>query len=305
MPSKNLILFLSLCALALTGCNKLNQGVTSSNISTATISASTTASTTASTPVTTVAPSTVGTPLATTTTKPTATNSIKTTSTTTPKATVKPNSTPISNPTAGSSGEAIQVISIPESLTVLVNKIMRLPTNYKPTDLVEPKVAFIFSENSEKRLMRKEAADALEALFSSANKQGVSLGAVSGYRSFETQKQLYASYVKAQGEVEARKYSAVAGHSEHQTGLAMDVSGSNGKCAASDCFAGTAEAKWLEINASQYGFIIRYPKGKEAITGYNYEPWHIRYVGIPLAKEISAKGITLEEYMKNTIPVVR
>lgn len=98
------------------------------------------------------------------------------------------------------------------------------------------------------------------------------------------------------------RYSAVPGHSEHQTGLAIDVSGSDGKCAASDCFAGTPEADWIAQHAPEYGFIIRYPEGKEAITGYKYEPWHIRYVGVDIAKDIAAQNLTLEEYF-NAVPV--
>ncbi|MBW7456192.1 M15 family metallopeptidase, partial [Paenibacillus sepulcri] len=82
-----------------------------------------------------------------------------------------------------------------------------------------------------------------------------------------------------------------------QTGLAIDVTGKDGKCAASDCFAGTPEAKWLAEHADEYGFIIRYPEGKEDITGYKYEPWHIRYVGKEIAKVVASEDLTLEQYM--------
>ncbi|MDF2719105.1 MAG: peptidase, partial [Paenibacillus sp.] len=184
-----------------------------------------------------------------------------------------------------------------------VNKTNKLPDNFKPDDLVEPNIPFIFKEKSDKRLMRKEAAGALEKLVAAAKKDGIALAGVSGYRSQSTQKTLFENYVKKDGEEAARKYSAVPGHSEHQTGLAMDISGSDGKCAASDCFAGTKEAKWLAEHAAEHGFIIRYPKGKEDITGYQYEPWHLRYVGTKAAKEIMEKGVTLEEYMSSAIPV--
>ncbi|GIP31941.1 D-alanyl-D-alanine carboxypeptidase family protein [Paenibacillus sp. J2TS4] len=198
--------------------------------------------------------------------------------------------------------DAVQVAATPEAMSVLVNKQFKLPDGYKPDDLVEPDVHFIFSEKLEKRLMRKEAAEALELLFEGAKKDGYFLGGVSGYRSHEYQTSLFNRYVKQQGEEEARKVSAVPGHSEHQTGLAMDVSDSSGKCAAEDCFADMKESQWLAGHAHEYGFIIRYPKGKEEITGYSYEPWHIRYVGTDIAKEIYEQGITLEEYY-NTIPV--
>lgn len=198
---------------------------------------------------------------------------------------------------------AVQVAANPSDIAVLVNKHIMLPDGYKPSDLVEPNIPFIFKEKDERRLMRKEAAEALEKLFAGAKEDGIYLAGVSGYRSYETQKSLFDYYVKVQGKEVASKYSAIPGHSEHQTGLAMDVSGSNGKCATEDCFADTPEAKWLAQHASEYGFIIRYPKGKESITGYNYEPWHLRYVGIQIAKEITEKGITLEEYYKNAVPV--
>jgi D-alanyl-D-alanine carboxypeptidase len=214
----------------------------------------------------------------------------------------KPETNP-ANPT-GDNGKtdqpnAKQVVAKPDDIAVLVNKTYALPENFKPKDLVEPNVPFIFKEKSEKRLMRKEAAEALEKLFAGAKKDGVYLAGVSGYRSRSTQKALFNRYVQKDGEEAARRYSAEPGHSEHETGLAMDVSGSDGKCAAEDCFAGTKEAKWLAEHAHEYGFIIRYPQGKESVTGYQYEPWHLRYVGNDIAKEIAEKGITLEEYYRS------
>ena len=122
------------------------------------------------------------------------------------------------------------------------------------------------------------------------------LSGVSAYRSYKTQKALFDYYVKRDGYAKARTYSAIPGTSEHQTGLAIDVSGSNGKCAAASCFANTKEASWLKKNCGKYGFIIRYPKGKEKITGYKYEPWHLRYVG-NISTPIQTNGITLEEYL--------
>jgi D-alanyl-D-alanine carboxypeptidase len=195
-------------------------------------------------------------------------------------------------------GYPIDPATTPDSITVLVNKeSSALPETYKPADLEnDPNLPFIFSGYDEKRLLRKPAAQALEKLFAAAKKDGINLAGVSGFRSYALQKSLFDSYVKQQGETEARRYSAVPGHSEHQTGLAIDVSGSTGACAAEDCFGDTPEAKWLAQHAQEYGYIIRYPKGKEAITGYAYEPWHIRYVGVELAKEVTSKGLTLEEY---------
>jgi D-alanyl-D-alanine carboxypeptidase len=191
---------------------------------------------------------------------------------------------------------SIPVVADPDSIAVVVNKQSALPKSYVPADLVFPKVPFLSSATTEKRKMRKEAATALEQLFAAAKKDGILLAGVSAYRSYQTQKELFEYYAKRDGEEKARTYSAVQGTSEHETGLAIDVSGLNGKCPATDCFANTPEAKWLAEHAHEYGFIIRYPQGKQSITGYQYEPWHLRYVGIAIAQEIHAKGITLEEY---------
>lgn len=216
----------------------------------------------------------------------------------TPKATAKPSS----GSSSGDLDEGLAVVAEPESVTALVNKQNKLPDDYEPSELVYPDVAFIFSEKIDKRKMRKVAADALEDLFAGAKKDKIYLAGVSAYRSQATQKTLFDRYVKKDGLEKARTYSAIPGTSEHQTGLAIDVSGSDGKCAAESCFGGTDEAVWLGKHASEYGFIIRYPEGKDKITGYKYEPWHLRYVGKSLAKELKDNDETLEEYY-NAIPV--
>ncbi|MFU2018892.1 D-alanyl-D-alanine carboxypeptidase [Peribacillus butanolivorans] len=197
---------------------------------------------------------------------------------------------------SNSSSDAIQVVAKPESIPVLVNKKNKLPENYVPKDLVYTSIPFTFKEKTEKRKMRSEAAAAISKLFTESKKQGVSLLGVSAYRSHATQVALFDSYVKRDGYAKAITYSALPGTSEHETGLAIDVTGGNGKCAAQDCFGGTKEAKWLQAHADDYGFIIRYPKGKESVTGYKYEPWHLRYVGKSIAQTIMSQGITLEEY---------
>jgi D-alanyl-D-alanine carboxypeptidase len=194
------------------------------------------------------------------------------------------------------------VVAEPESIAVMVNKQYSLPDKYKPSDLVYPDVPFIFSEKIEKRMLRREAAAALEEMFAGAKADGVYLAGVSGYRSESTQKRLFNNYVARDGEEKARTYSAMPGHSEHQTGLAIDLSGRDGKCAAESCFAGTKEAEWLAAHAAEYGYIIRFLEGKEAITGYKYEPWHVRYVGKEIAASIAERGITLEEYY-DAVPV--
>ncbi|GAB0167727.1 M15 family metallopeptidase [Lysinibacillus sp. CTST325] len=192
--------------------------------------------------------------------------------------------------------QGFQTVADPESITVLVNKKNGFPEGYEPKDLVYPNVPFIFNEKIEKRMMREEAAKYLEKMFHAANKQNIHLAGVSAYRSSQTQTTLFNNYVERDGIEKAKTYSAVPGTSEHQSGLAIDVSGSDGSCAADDCFANTEEAAWLEDNAHKYGYIIRFPKDKENITGYQYEPWHIRYIGVNLATELYNKGLTLEEY---------
>jgi D-alanyl-D-alanine carboxypeptidase len=200
--------------------------------------------------------------------------------------------------------DGIAVIAQPADIAVLVNKQNKLPEEYNPADLVYPDVRFIFSEKVDKRKMRQEAATALENMFKAAEDDSILLAGVSAYRSHSTQKTLFDRYVKRDGLEKAKTYSAFPGTSEHETGLAIDVSGREGKCAAADCFADTKEALWLEEHAHEYGFIIRYLKGKEDITGYQYEPWHLRYVGTELAAELAESGETLEENF-DAVPVAK
>jgi zinc D-Ala-D-Ala carboxypeptidase len=214
----------------------------------------------------------------------------------------KPNTPSQKNTVPKAKDDAIQVVAHPESIPVLVNKTNKLPDNYKPNDLVYTTIPFIFSGKSDKRKMRKEASSAISNLFAGAKKQGINLLGVSAYRSHITQTALFNAYVKKDGYAKARTYSALPGTSEHETGLSIDVTGGNGKCAAQDCFGNTSEAKWLQNHAGEYGFIIRYPKGKEVITGYKYEPWHLRYVGKSISTEIMNNNSTLEEYY-NTVQV--
>ncbi|WP_106769049.1 M15 family metallopeptidase [Paenibacillus faecalis] len=189
-----------------------------------------------------------------------------------------------------------QVVMNEDSMTVIVNKDRSLPEGYEPDDLVEPDVPFSFDEPHEKRKMRKEAAEALEKLFAAAEAEGIELRAVSGYRSYDRQKSVYESHVATKGEEEASRISAVPGTSEHQTGLTIDVSSPSVGNMLEQAFGETEEGKWLAENAPKYGFIIRYLQGREDITGYVYEPWHIRYVGEDLAPDIAESGLTLEEY---------
>lgn len=220
-----------------------------------------------------------------------------------PSPTAKPTAPPTSSkPDTSDAPDGMQVVAQPELISVLVNKQNKLPENYAPDDLVYPDVRFLFEEKIEKRMMREEAAEALEDMFAAAKDDGIHLAGVSAYRSHVTQTALFARYVKKDGKEKALTYSAYPGTSEHETGLAIDVSGSSGKCAVQDCFADTDESDWLKEHVYDYGFIIRYPEGKETITGYQYEPWHLRYVGKEISLAIKESGDSLEEYY-GTIPV--
>ncbi|MBW3496289.1 D-alanyl-D-alanine carboxypeptidase family protein [Bacillus sp. FDAARGOS_1420] len=187
-------------------------------------------------------------------------------------------------------------ITFPDAVDVVVNKHRKLLSNYRPNDLIVPNVKFSFDEILEKNYMRKESAIALEKLFFLAKQDGIVLHAISGFRSEKYQQSVYRRNVETQGQLQADKVSAKPGHSEHQTGLTMDVSADSVNNTLETQFANTAEGTWLKNNAHRAGFIIRYLKGKEHITGYSYEPWHIRYVG-EIAKDIYEKNITLEEYL--------
>lgn len=186
--------------------------------------------------------------------------------------------------------------------SILVNREHLLPETYIPSRLTEPSIPFSAPPGDKKRLLVKDAATAAEELFSRAGKEGIRLCGVSGYRPYSRQQELYRAALEKREKL-LRKTGeapmiAVAppGSSEHQTGLALDVSCPSENYDLEETFALTPEGKWLSAYASLYGFILRYPKGKETLTGFPYEPWHIRYVGEPLALYLSLTGLTLEEY---------
>jgi len=188
-------------------------------------------------------------------------------------------------------------IKKPDCLDVVVNKENWLAKDYVANDLIKVKVPFVSDVLEMSQMMRKEAAGALEKLFATAKRKKVMLYAVSGYRSYERQRELFKQNKKKDGEA-ANLYSARAGQSEHQTGLAMDVTCEAVNFDLCEAFCETKEFEWLVEHIHKFGFVIRYPQDKEAITGYQFEPWHLRYVGKKLAKELFEKGITLEEFFE-------
>lgn len=175
----------------------------------------------------------------------------------------------------------------PASMWVVSNKLRPLqPNNYAPNDLVSIGGG---------QQMRSEAASAYIKLRDAAAVAGHTISAQSGYRSYNTQVATYNRWVSELGKAEADRQSARPGHSEHQTGLALDVGGDG--CNIEECFGSKPSGIWVAEHAHEYGFIIRYPQGKEHVTGYLYEPWHLRYVGRALATEMKRTGAqTMEEF---------
>ncbi len=184
----------------------------------------------------------------------------------------------------------------PSSTAVLVNKQHPLSDSYEPDDLVLVEVPTVL-ESVEIRQLRQVAADSLKEMFDAAEEEGIILLARSGYRSYHTQVQLFNNYVEQHGEEAANRYSARPGESEHQTGLAMDVTSESVAKELTEAFGETEEGLWVKENAHHFGFIIRYPEGKESITGYIYEPWHLRYLGQELATAVYDSGLTYEEFL--------
>ena len=174
-----------------------------------------------------------------------------------------------------------------DDFLILVNKYHQLDSDYAPKLVkMESRYSMVNA------YMEENAYQNYKKMVDAAAKEGIKLYNVSAYRSYATQNTLYTNYKKRDGEKMADTYSARAGFSEHQTGLASDINTSS----RSAHFENTKEFEWLQKNAYQYGFILRYPEGKEYLTGYVYEPWHYRYVGEEVAQYIHEHSLTYEEY---------
>lgn len=180
------------------------------------------------------------------------------------------------------------VESSPESLRCLVNKMRPFgQKDWAPSDLVD----------FEGQQLRAEAAQAARTMMDAAKAEGVALTVSSAYRSYAVQQQTYQHWVSVNGQKVADQLSARPGYSEHQTGLAIDFSSPEG-CRLEECYEDTRAGRWLAKNAQNYGFILRFPKGQQAVTGYLFEPWHYRYLGKDLTARYVASGAnTLEEFL--------
>lgn len=172
---------------------------------------------------------------------------------------------------------------------ILVNKYTSLPSKYAPDDIVEMSNWYAYPGNS----IRKDVYSAFKEMSAAAKESNITLVVNSSYRDYESQKEIYTEYEDSKGTSYADKYAARPDYSEHQTGLSLDIftPGAN-----MSNFENTDAFKWLSQNSYKYGFILRYPKDKQDITGYNYESWHYRYVGVSLAKKVYNSGLTYDEY---------
>ncbi|ABK04293.1 D-Ala-D-Ala carboxypeptidase, Metallo peptidase, MEROPS family M15B [Arthrobacter sp. FB24] len=200
-------------------------------------------------------------------------------------------------PTSPAAGLAQQhSLTDPASPWLVVNKHRPLsPADYVPADLVQPNIALAVS--GEAAQLNSTTAAAAEQMFAAAAGDGVTMTLASGYRSYGTQVATYNSYVASRGQAEADTASARPGFSEHQTGWAFDIGDGGGACSFQPCFAEQPAAVWAKANAHRFGFVVRYPWMFHEVTGYYYESWHLRFIGVEAAADMSAKGIaTLEEY---------
>lgn len=212
----------------------------------------------------------------------------------TQETTPAPTPTPTPTPEPTPDPELDERFTDTSSYLVIANKKHKLPDGYEPSDLAYPEVDMRYNNWT----MRWDAAVALEEMFAAAEEEGVNLVMGSGYRGEAFQKVLYDGYVAEGGQAYADSISSRPGYSDHQTGLATDLCGQDANYDLTQDFENTKEGKWLAANAYKYGFIMRYPKGKEDITGYAYEPWHFRYVTKEEAKKIHDAGenMTFEEF---------
>lgn len=208
--------------------------------------------------------------------------------TTTPAATPTPTPTPTPEP----SPEPQWDVDSPGSLQVVVNKQRPLdPIGWIPDELVWPDIP-----NPSGEPLHPEAAQAAEQMFIEAQAAGLPFWLVSGYRDFAYQEQLFNNFSANYGVEEAETFSARPGHSEHQTGLAIDISECDG-CGLTEAFGDTPQGIWVRENAHRFGYIMRYHAGEQATVGYVYEPWHFRYVGTEIATDMYENGIlNLEDY---------
>jgi LAS superfamily LD-carboxypeptidase LdcB len=184
----------------------------------------------------------------------------------------------------------------PASIWVVVSKVHPLSdAKYVPGTIVVPAVKTRTDKSIAEQSLRADIEPDVKALFEAAQAAGHDVMLASGYRSYEQQQVYFTNYSRLYGEEAANKFSARPGQSEHQTGLAFDVSLTSRACYLEVCFGETEAGKWFAAHSYEYGFILRYPADKIDITQYQYEPWHFRYVGRDLARALHESNLTLDE----------
>ena len=187
--------------------------------------------------------------------------------------------------TLSANSQRVIVTNNGDNLLVLINKTIRLPETYEPKDLQE--ISSKITNSKQGILLRKSALNGLVEMKRAAKKNGINLVVLSAYRSYWSQQATFQQWVKSSGVETSESFSARPGYSQHQLGTALDF-----------VITSPESANWLEKNSYVYGFILSYPKGKEKITGYKYEPWHYRFIGVRNAIHMVESGMILEEYLQ-------
>lgn len=201
----------------------------------------------------------------------------------TPEPTLEPTPEPTPEPTL----EPVVIdIDSDDSINKIVNKDKLVSKDYVP----------VLESVDGDKMLRPEAVVAYNEMVEAAKADGINIVIISAYRSYSEQRSLWFTYEQKYGRKYASRMDATPGASEHQLGLAVDLGGSDGKCKLYNCFKSTSTGKWLAENAYKYGFILRYPDGKESVTKVMYSPWHYRYIGKEEALKVFETGLTLEEY---------
>jgi zinc D-Ala-D-Ala carboxypeptidase len=201
----------------------------------------------------------------------------------------------VSLPGASKIRAIVDNYTLPSSIWAIASKTHSIPTDYTPSPIKIPNVLTRTDKSDEERSVRSDIETPLVDMFAAASAAGYQLMIGSGYRSADLQAVYFNSLAGSVGEEVANQSIARPGQSEHQTGLAVDISTVSYECYLDNCFANTGDGQWLLNNSYRFGFILRYAEDKVAITGYRYEPWHFRYVGIDLATALHESGLTLDE----------
>ncbi|MDO4712705.1 MAG: M15 family metallopeptidase [Candidatus Saccharibacteria bacterium] len=221
----------------------------------------------------------------------------------------KPEVVTITLPGAAPFAARIENYHADDSIWKIVNKQGGFQhPQYRPRDLQVVSVPTKAGRGQDERSVRGVVMADLRRLSAAAQAAGVDVRVGSGYRSYATQSVLYNSYVRQHGKAAADRFSARPGTSEHQSGLVIDFDSEGGRCWVDTCFESLAAGRWLAAHAHEYGFHLRYQKDKEAVTGFMYEPWHFRYVGVELARALHQSGLALEEakpYLDTALATLR